>query len=76
MDKELDPMKLDVIVDRDGKIAGTAHHGINDRPHAGQGGPVAGPHQTLHVIEVPADLQRLDSAEELHRRLAAHIPSR
>jgi hypothetical protein len=69
-------MKLDVIVGRDGKIVGTAQHGINDRHQAGAGGPVAGPHQTLHVVEVPAELHGLDSAEELHRRLEAHIPKR
>jgi hypothetical protein len=67
-------MKLDVIVGRDGKIIGTAHHGINDRPQAGYGGPVAGPNQTAHVIEIPAELQRLESVEELHGRLEAHIP--
>ena len=69
-------MKLDVIVGRDGKIIGTAQHGIHDRPHAGYGGPVAGPNQTAHVVDIPTELEGLESTEELHRQLKGRIPSR
>ena len=69
-------MKLTVITGRGGKIVGTAHCSEGD-PVAGQGGPVAGPHQTAHVIDdLPRELQKLKSAEELHGALKAHLPGR
>ena len=46
-------MKITVITDQTGKIVGTAHHGIKSSPGAGDGGPVAGPYQKVHVIDLP-----------------------
>jgi hypothetical protein len=51
-------MKITVITDQTGKIVGTAHHGIKSSPGAGDGGPVAGPHQKVHVIDLPGGARR------------------
>jgi hypothetical protein len=69
-------MKLSVITGRDGKIIGTAHHGAKSKPDSGDGGPVAGPGQTVHVVDLPSELENVNDAEELHRKLKAHVPSR
>jgi hypothetical protein len=69
-------MKLSVITGKDGKIIGTALHGVNSKPEAGDGGPVAGPGQTVHVVDLPSELEKVNDAEELHRKLKAHVPSR
>jgi len=68
-------MKLTVITGRGGKIVGTARHTEGDAA-AGRGGPVAGPQQKAHVIDLPRELQKLKSAEELHGALKAHLPGR
>ena len=62
-------MRMHVILDADGRIAGTAFLA------AGEGAPsharlVAGPGQTVHEIEVEETLARLGPAE-LHERLLA-----
>jgi hypothetical protein len=62
-------MKMTVITDKAGKIVGAAHHGLEGKQGAGAGGPIAGPEQTAHVIEVPAELQQVEEAGELHSRL-------
>jgi hypothetical protein len=64
-------MKMTVITDNAGKIVGTARHGDKSQPGAGAGGPVAGPEQTVHVIDVPEELQNVEDAGELHTRLQA-----
>jgi hypothetical protein len=69
-------MKLSVITGKGGKIIGTAHHGVKSKPEAGDGGPVAGPGQTVHVVDLPSELEKVNDAEELHRKLKAHVPSR
>jgi hypothetical protein len=69
-------MKITVVTGHGGKIVGTAHHGVKGKPEAGEGGPVAGPGQAVHVIDLPNELERLDDAGELHRRLRGHVPSR
>jgi hypothetical protein len=69
-------MKISVITGKDGKIIGTANHGVKGKPEAGHGGPVAGPGQKVHVIDLPSELEKVTNAEELHRRLKAHLPSR
>ena len=68
-------MKLAVITDKSGKIVGTAHHGTTGKPGSGSGGPIAGPDQTVHVVDVPDDLGRIEDAAELHRRLHDHLRS-
>jgi hypothetical protein len=69
-------MKITVLTDHDGKIVGTAHHGQGSKPDAGNGGPVAGPRQSAHVIDLPRELEGVEDADELHRRLRDHVPSR
>jgi|AmaraimetP72IA01_FD_contig_31_10098625_length_432_multi_7_in_0_out_0_2 hypothetical protein len=69
-------MKITVVAGKGGKIIGTAHQGIKGKPEAGEGGPIAGPSQTVHVIDLPSELEKLEDAAELHRRLKSHIPSR
>jgi hypothetical protein len=62
-------MKMTVIRDKAGKVVGAARHGIEGRSGAGDGGPVAGPEQTVHVIEVPGELEKIEDAGELHSQL-------
>jgi len=69
-------MKITVITSQDGKIVGTARRGTATKPEAGDGGPVAGPGQSVHVIDLPHELEGVEDAGELHRRLKGHIPSR
>jgi hypothetical protein len=69
-------MKLFVITGKGGKIVGTAHHGVTSNPEAGDGGPVAGPGQKVHVVDLPSELEKVNDAEGLHRRLKAHVRSR
>jgi hypothetical protein len=64
-------MKMTVITDKAGKIVGTAHYGVQSQSGAGTGGPVAGPDQTVHVIDVPAELESVQDAGELHSQLQA-----
>jgi hypothetical protein len=54
---------------RAGQIVGTAHRGVEGEPGAGIGGPIAGPEQTVHVIEVPEELEAVEDAGELHSKL-------
>ena len=68
-------MKITVITDKKGKIIGTAHHGVRGKPETGQGGPVAGPGQKVHVIELPSELEKAN-AGELHKKLKAHLPAK
>ncbi|MBV8508825.1 MAG: hypothetical protein JO289_01545 [Xanthobacteraceae bacterium] len=69
-------MKITVITGQGGKIVGTAHHGSANKPEAGEGGPIAGPGQSVHVIDLPRELEGVEDASELHRRLKGHISSR
>jgi hypothetical protein len=62
-------MKMTVITNTAGQIVGTAHHGVEGEPGAGAGGPIAGPEQTVHIIEVPEELEAVEDAGELHRKL-------
>jgi hypothetical protein len=62
-------MKMTVITDKAGKIVGTAHHGVEGKPGAGVGGPIAGPEQTVDVIEVPKELEQVEDVGELHGEL-------
>ncbi len=69
-------MKITVITGRGGKIIGTARHVERSESAAGSGGPVAGPRQSIHVIDLPQELEKLNNPEELHRRLKEHIGSK
>ena len=64
-------MKITVITDQTGKIVGTAHHGIKSSPGAGDGGPVAGLHQKVHVIDLPGEPE--ENVAKLHSKLQSHL---
>jgi hypothetical protein len=66
-------MKLTVITDERGNIVGTAGQGETSKPEAGTGGPVAGPGQSLHEIEVPNELHSVEDVAERHRKLLDHL---
>lgn len=69
-------MKMTVITDSGGNVVASTPH-----PKTGPaGGPVlrlrAGPGQTAHEIDLPADLEKLESAEDLHKALKKHLGER
>jgi hypothetical protein len=66
-------MKMTVITDERGNIVGTAGQGKKSNPESGTGGPVAGPGQLLHEIEVPKELVGVEDVDELHRKLLDHL---
>jgi hypothetical protein len=65
-------MKITVITDKTGKVVGTAHQ-IKGKPGTGDGGPVAGPEQTVRLIDLPAELEKIEDPAELHRKLRSHL---
>ena len=69
-------MKITVVTGKAGKILGTAHHGQAAKPEAGDGGPIAGPGQSVHVIDLPHELEKVEDAGDLHRQLKGHVPRR
>jgi hypothetical protein len=66
-------MKLTVITGKAGKIIGTFRAAESAKPEVGTGGPIAGPSQAVHVIDLPKELEHVASADELHRGLKTHI---
>jgi hypothetical protein len=68
-------MKITVVTGQGGMIVGTAHYLRSSNPAIGDGGPVAGPGQSVQVIDVPSELENVKDAEEFHRKLEPHIPS-
>jgi hypothetical protein len=54
-------------------FVGTARHIETSKPEMGAGGPVAGKGQSVRVIELPKELERITNADELHRKLGSHI---
>ena len=69
-------MKVTLVIGQGGKIVGTANHVRSSKPVMGDGGPVAGPGQSVHVIDVPNELESVKDAEEFHRKLQPYVPSR
>jgi hypothetical protein len=65
-------VKIIVITDKTGKVVGTAHS-IKNKPGAGHGGPVAGPDQAVRVIDLPAELEKVEDVADLHRKLQSHL---
>ena len=68
-------MKITVITDQEGRILGTARQ---MRPsHEGQAaaGLIAGPGQTIRDIELPRQLEEIESPEALHAALEEHLAS-
>jgi hypothetical protein len=66
-------MKMIIITGKGGSIVGTALQPERSKPEAGSGGPVAGPDQKIHVIDVPKELEGIKDASELHRKLKSHL---
>jgi hypothetical protein len=66
-------MKMTVIVDGGGKVISTYTH---PEP-AGENDPtlhiVGGPGHTVHELDVPSEYADIESAEELHGRVAEHL---
>ena len=62
-------MKMTVIIDEAGKIVGAARRDVEYQPDVGDGSPVAGPGQTVHVIEAPDELENAEDANEFHNKL-------
>jgi hypothetical protein len=78
-------MRMTVVTTRSGELvaAGFGDHTMpnpddSGEPH-GPGAPViragllAGPDQVLHVLDVADDLVRVESVQEFHRLLTAHV---
>ena len=69
-------MKTTVITGRGGKIIGTARQTADEgRTPAGSGGPIAGPGQTVHLIDLPSELDRIEDPEQLFDKLKRLIPT-
>ena len=68
-------MELTVITGQDGKVIGTAGLVRNGDPAAGSGGPIAGPGQSVRVINLPSEFESIKDPEELHRRLESFLAS-
>jgi hypothetical protein len=66
-------LKVTVITGKDGTIVGTAREADATKPEAGVGGPLAGPEQSIHVIDLPKELERVADASELHRGIKAYV---
>ena len=66
-------MKITVIPDDLGNIVGTAGKPASSKPEAGTGGPVAGPGQSVHEVELPKGLADVTDVAELHHKLAEHL---
>jgi hypothetical protein len=66
-------MKITVIADKNGHILGT----YRQPAQVPKGYPTfqihGAPDHTVHELDLPADLEKIASAEELHRRLSEHL---
>ncbi len=67
-------VKITVIVGPQGQVVGTAHH-IDGEEGSGTGGPIAGPGQSVLVLDVPAHVEDVDNVDELYRALERIIRS-
>ena len=66
-------MKMTVVADKSGKVISTYMH--PERP--GKDDPTlhisGGPGHTVHELDVPADYEKIEPAEELHSRVGEHL---
>jgi hypothetical protein len=66
-------MKMTVIADKSGNVVSTYSHPAK----RGKNDPVlqihGGPGHTVHEIDVPAEYEKIKSAEELHRVVGEHL---
>ena len=65
-------MKITVVTGKAGKIVGTHRPAPGAKPEVGTGGPIAGPGQAVHVIDLPKELENAKS-DELHRGLKSLV---
>jgi hypothetical protein len=66
-------MKITVVVAKDGSILGTYRQPAQTRPDQPTLQIGGGPGTTVRVIDLPQELEKITSADELHRRLAVHL---
>jgi len=66
---------MTIVIGKDGKIVGTAHEVALSKVEAGYGGPIAGPGQSIRVIDLPKDFEGISDASDLHRKLKNHLDS-
>lgn len=66
-------MKMTVIADKSGQVVSTYTHparpGKNDPTFQIHGGP----EHTTHELDVPADFEKIESMDELHRRVGEYL---
>jgi hypothetical protein len=66
-------MKIMVVTDKSGKVVAT----YQPPTKPAKGDPVfqfhAGPGQSVHELDLAAEYDKIESAEELHQRIAEHI---
>lgn len=66
-------MKITVVADKEGNVLGTYRQ--EGKAHAE--GPtfrlIAGPNQSLHELDLPAEYENVASPHELHRRLGQYL---
>jgi hypothetical protein len=68
-------MRISVLTGPGGRVLATIRHpeqkaGERSLPRTGL---IAAPKQRLHEIELPGDLEDIQSAEEFHRALKKHL---
>jgi hypothetical protein len=66
-------VRITIITDQDGKILGTARHPVSLSEGQLFIGLNAGPGQTAYEIELPRELEEIESAESLHLALGKHM---
>jgi hypothetical protein len=68
-------MKMTVVTNEKGHVVATYRH--LDEKESQKGQPrlrlYAGPKQSVNEIDLPSELEKITSAEELHTRLREHL---
>jgi hypothetical protein len=65
--------KITVITDDRSNIVGTAGKRASTKPEAGTGGPIAGPGQSIHEIELPKELAGVEDVVGLYAKVQEHL---
>lgn len=66
-------MKITVVTDKNGHVLGTYRHPAKI-PEGYPDFQIHGaPEHTVHELELPAELEKVADAGELHRRLGEHL---
>jgi hypothetical protein len=66
-------MKMIVVTKSDGTVVGATY--VNERKVAGhmEAGLIAGPGETAHEVDVPAEFASILDGQQLHDKLKAHM---